>query len=275
MNPPPPLHNLGLNHRPNIFLVAEGLGSRRRLRSRTGTAGFTLIEIMMALAIFSLVLISIYACWTLVVRSSQVAQKATAKVQRQRVAVRTIEEALFCARSFAADLEHYGFEAENGDDARLSFAANLPQSFPRSGKFGAFNVRRVIFELESAPAGGRQLVMRQHPVLMDLEFDQDEIDHPLVLARGVEKMEFKFWDTRKSEWAEEWSQTNSLPPMIMVLLEFGDPDQRYNYSAPRDEVARIVKLPTITVPAYWQTPSPPAGTPAPIQPITPVRPGSN
>ena len=244
-----------------------------RLRLRT-TAAFTLIEIMLALSIFSLVLVSIYACWTLIVRSSQVGQRATAKVQRQRVAVRTIEEALFCARSFAADLEHYSFVADNGDDAFLSFAANLPQSFPRSGKFGDFNVRRVNFELERSPDGGRQLVMRQYPVLMDI--DQDEKDHPLVLARGVEKMKFEFWDVRKAEWLDDWSQrnTNSLPPMIKVILEFGDPDQRYNYSAPHDEVARIVRLPTITVPALWQNPNQPGGGgPAQMQPVNSGKPG--
>ncbi len=204
----------------------------------------------MALAIFGLVLTSIYACWTLIVRSAKVSQAATARVQRQRVAIRTIEEALYCARSFAADLEHYGFEAEDGDDAMLSFAAYLPQSFPRSGKFGDFNVR-------------------QFPVLMDI--DEDEKNHPLVLGKNVEKMTVEFWDTRKADFVEKWDQTNSLPQMVKVTLEFSDPNQRYNYSAQHDVVARVVKIPTTTVPVIWQTPNKPGGNPA--QPVPIVRPG--
>ncbi len=251
------------------------LSRQNGIRGGSGTCGkhssaaFTLVEIMMALAIFGLVLTSIYACWTLIVRSAKVSQAATARVQRQRVAIRTIEEALYCARSFAADLEHYGFEAEDGDDAMLSFAAYLPQSFPRSGKFGDFNVRRVIFSLENAPEGGRQLVLRQFPVLMDM--DEDEQNHPLVLGKNVEKMTIEFWDARKADFVEKWDQTNSLPQMVKVTLEFSDPNQRYNYSAQHDVVARVVKIPTTTVPVIWQTPNKPGGNPA--QPVPIVRPG--
>jgi len=231
---------------------------RARLRLRLRQKAFTLIEIMMALAIFGLVLSAIYASWTLIIRSSQTSQKVTARIQRERVAMRTVEEALLCARSFQSALDQYSFNAENGDSAALSFVARLPQSFPRSGKFGDFDVRRLTFQIESGPEGGRQLVLRQNPILMEL--DEDEKNYPLVLARGMEKMNFEFWDTRKQEWIEEWTQTNALPPMVKVVMQFGDPEQfntsyKYNYSTPRDKIGRIIKLPTITVPTAWQAPN--------------------
>ena len=241
---------------------------------RQSARAFTLVEILMAMAIFGLVLVAIYSTWTLILRSKAVGEAVTAQIQRERIAVRVIEEALTSARSFAADVEYYGFFAENGENATLSFVARLPQSFPRSGRFGDFDVRRVTFAVESGRNyGEHQLVLRQQPILMDL--DEDEKDHPLVLAKGVREMMFQFWDTRLNEWVDEWPQTNQLPKLIKVSLQFGSPNQSASVSSQRkDEVTRMIALPSISVPANWQTPMGgragiPGPAPAPI-PIPPA-----
>ncbi len=224
-----------------------------RTRRRCQPA-FTLIEIMMAMVIFSLVVTAIYATWTLIIKSAKIGLEASAQLQRERIAMRTIEEALGCVRSFAADLRHYGFVAENGDDVMLSFVARLPESFPRSGRFGDFDVRRVTFTLESGQNAERQLVLRQSPILMDADQDVDEQEHPLVLARGVNKMAFEFWDTRQNKWLDEWTQTNQLPKMMKVTLGFvvNKPNQPYGSSGTRQEVSRIVALPAMMVPVNYQ-----------------------
>lgn len=221
---------------------------------RRGQPAFTLIEIMMAMVIFSLVITAIYATWTLIIKSAKIGLEASAQLQRERIAMRTIEEALGCVRSFAADLRHYGFLAENGDGVILSFVARLPESFPRGGRFGDFDVRRVTFTLESGPDSERQLVLRQSPILMDPDQDEDEKVHPLVLARGVNKMEFEFWDTRQSQWVDEWTQTNQLPKMMKVTLGFivKKPNQSYGATETRQELSRIVALPAMMVPVNYQ-----------------------
>jgi type II secretion system protein J len=238
-------------------------GQPRRAR------GFTLVEIMMAMAIFGLVLAAIYATWTLILKSKTIGEAATAQVQRKRIAVRVIEEAIMSTRSFAADLEHYGFVAENGENAMLSFVARLPKSFPRSGRFGDFDVRRLTFSVESGRNfGERELVLRQQPILMDL--DEDEENHPLVLAKGVREMTFEFWDMRENDWVDEWTQTNQLPKLVKVTLRFGN-----SFSQPQEEVTRMLALPSITVPATWQVPTPgrqpgaiQTPVPTPIPPVT-------
>ena len=227
----------------------------------TRVGAFTLIEIMMAMAIFALVLTAIYAVWTLILKSSKLGMAAAAQVQRERISVRVIEDALISTRAFAADLQHYAFIAENGDEATLSFVARLPKSFPRSGKFGDFDVRRLTFSVESRLGSGRELVLRQNPILMDV--DVDEKEHPLVLAKGVNKLLFEFWDTRLSDWVDEWKQTNQLPKLVKVTVQFADPNQHNSYSQRKEEVTRIVALPSITVPANWQMPGVPGRPPPP------------
>ena len=227
----------------------------------TRVGAFTLIEIMMAMAIFALVLTAIYAVWTLILKSSRLGMAAAAQVQRERISVRVIEDALISTRSFAADLQHYAFVAENGDEATLSFVARLPKSFPRSGKFGDFDVRRLTFSVESKLGSERQLVLRQNPILMDV--DVDEKEHPLVLAKGVNKLRFEFWDVRLNDWVDEWTQTNQLPKLVKVTVQFVEPNQHGSYSQRKEEVTRIVALPSITVPANLQMPGVPGRPPPP------------
>jgi len=222
---------------------------------------FTLVEILMAMAIFAMVLTAIYATWTAVLRGSRVGLSAAAQVQRERVAIQTIEQALTSARSFTLDMQHYGFFAENGSEPVLSFVARLPKSFPRGGRFGDFDVRRVAFSLEDDSDGQSQLVLRQCPLLM--EFDQDEKEHPLVLAKYVQEFLFEFWETRLNDWTDTWGQTNQLPKLVRVTLKMAPPSQRMGVSTSVEEVTRVIALPSVAVPATWQRPNPqrPPGAP--------------
>lgn len=240
-----------------------------KLRPQQRQAAFTLIEVMMAFAIFGLLVVSIYASWTLILKATTIGQEASARVQRERVAVRTLREALSCVLSFQADQKNYAFVAENDNNGTISFVARLPESFPRSGRYAwqGLDVRRVTFSVES---GGdfsrRQLVLRQTPMLKD--FSTDERDYPFVVATDVNKIEFEFWDQRKADWINEWTRTNEIPKMIKIKYEFVRRNLR-EPSAPgvTQEIIDVAPLPGSMVPSAAQGPNqPPRG---PINPVTP------
>ena len=225
-------------------------------------SGFTLIEIMVALTILGMIVAAVFSSWAVIMRGSKTGLEAAAAVQRERVAVRTIEEALTCARSFAADMQYYSFVAENGDEPTLSFVAHLSQSFPRSGRFGSLDVRRVTFSVEAGPDSSRQLVLRQSPLLMD--WDIDEQEHPIVLAKDVKDFKMEFWNPHLNppDYVDEWTRTNELPPLILFSLETGsDPEHP---GRARQVIARVVALPSVTVQAVPGGPGgpqrPPGGT---------------
>jgi len=224
--------------------------SRAQIRNRR--RGFSLLEIMLALTIFAMVVAAIYASWMSILRATKVGSEAAADVQRSRIAIQTLEDALSCARSFAADVNHYSFVGENGESATLSFVAHLPEAFPRSGKFGDFSVRRVTFSLEPGPDSQHQLVLRQNPILMDP--DADEIEHPVVLARNVKEFGLEFWDQQKGDWTEEWTQTNQMPVMIQVSLVYQGINTVGKQSPPT-VMSRTISLPSIMVSGQWQTPN--------------------
>ncbi len=231
---------------------------------------------MIAIGIFSLILAAIYSSWTAILRASKTGLEAAASVQRARITIRVLEDSLGSAQSYAATLPYYYFIAENGSDAMLSFVARLSQSFPRSGKFGDLDTRRVTFSVEAAPDGGRQLVLRQSPLVM--EPDTDEKDHPIVLAKNVKGFEMQFWDTNKNppDWVDEWKEakTNQLPRLVMITLRLAD---NPHSSQITEEITRIINIPAMTVPPAWQVPRGMGGGPLnpnqpnqpPNQPFTP------
>lgn len=239
-----------------------------RIRISKRGQGFTLIEIMFALAMFGMIVAVIYSSWAVIVRGSKTGLEAAAAVQRSRMAMRTLENALTCTCSYAGDIEYYAFLAENGDDASLSFVAHLPDSFPRGGKFGGYNTRRVTFSLEPGADSGKRFVLRQSPVLMDL--DQDEKEYPVVLARNVKEFSMEFWDKTAKEWVDEWTQTNQLPLLVKVTMQFGGKDP---YGPPRDEVTRIISLPSSMVQSAWQMPGYRGGPPNPNRSLVIPSPG--
>src|SRR6266566_7714488 len=215
-----------------------------------GTAAFTLVEILIAIGILGMVLSAIFSSWTAILRASQVGLDAAAAVQRARIVMRTLEDSLLCAESFDLNQRYYGFLAENGSEASLSFVARLPESFPRNRKFGDLHVRRVTFSVESGAESSRQLVLRQSPLVMEL--DKDENEHPLVLAKYVTEFKMEFWDTRANDWVDEWRQTNQLPKLVKFALKLAD--NANSLHRPQQEITRIVNLPATMVRRDWQIP---------------------
>ena len=232
--------------------------------------GFTLVEVMIAIGILALVIASIYSTWTAILRASKSGQTAAAAVQRTRIVVRLLEDSLSSAQSFGANPGYYGFMAENGDEASLSFVARLSQAFPRGGRFGDLDVRRVTFSVQPGSDGGRNLVLRQVPLVM--ETDEDESEHPIVLSKNVKEFSMEFWDSRLNDWVDEWKQTNQLPRLVMFTLRLADTARPLS---PVEEISRIVSIPSVTVQPMWQMPRmpgagalPPGTTPGIVRPPT-------
>lgn len=221
--------------------------------SRRNDAAFTLLEILVAFAIFSMVVLAIYATWTLIIKSAKIGQDAAAQLQRERIAMHMVKEALAGVMSFQADQKNYAFVADNDGNGFLSFVARLPELFPRSSRlaFDGFDVRRVSFSVEPGKEAARQLVLRQTPLLKDMNTDEQEF--PFIVAQGVNKMELEFYDLRKRDWVSEWTRTNELPRMVKIKLEFErrNPAQPYAPGV-KETVIDIAPLPAVMVPTAAQ-----------------------
>lgn len=217
---------------------------------------FTLIEIMVAIAIFALLVAAVYSTWVVILKSSMVGQEVAAQAQRQRIAIRTLEDSLTCIQSFQASMQYYSFNVTNGDQPALSFVARVPDVFPRNGKFDS-NLRRLNFSVEPVSATEDDLLLRQNEILQDM--DPDEQATPLVLARYVKKFVVECWDTNAMDWATEWDSTNSIPTLVRITLTLGGNELDSGNTATKLTVVREIAVPSGTLPAIAQTGSPLAG----------------
>jgi type II secretion system protein J len=233
-------------------------GPARRPRQ----AGFTLVEILIAIGLLGLVIAAIYSSWTAILRASKVGTDAAQIAQRARITVRTLEDSLGSAQSFDIAQRYYGFVAENGNDAMLSFVCRLAKSFPRGGKFGDLDVRRVTFTLENYQ-GSSALMLRQNPLLM--EMDRDEQDHPLVLAHNVKSFKIECWDSRLNDWIDDWKNTNQLPKCVRLTLKL----EGTVHGQEAVEITRIISLPSLAVARTWQGQGQPGAPPNVFQPGVP------
>jgi type II secretion system protein J len=221
--------------------------------------GFTLVEIMLALAIFTMLTACLYSTWVLIMKATTVGKGRAAQLQRERIAMQTLENSLTYIQSHQASIDYYLFDVQNGDQPLLSFTAYLPKDFPRSGEFlnntpdgqgMDYHLRRLTYSLQADDNGqGKDLVLRQNPILMDLS--PEEMKTPLILARNVNSFLVECWDTNAMQWDTEWDATNMLPPLVRVTLSFGDAFS----GQPPQVITREVSFPSATMPTIVQTPN--------------------
>lgn len=206
---------------------------------------FTIIEVLVATLVLSMILVTLYGTWQIILRSTDHALRLTVDAQRARMAARVVEEALGAAQMFQSSPALYSFVTDTGGSfATLSLCANLPESFPGGGYFGSERLRRVSFFVEGGDEGP-ELRLYQNSALAP----EDAADSapPLVLARNVSAFQLEFWDPRAGEFQPEWRWTNQLPQLVRFTLGFGRTGG--SRSTPAELVTRTVLISSQTVPA--------------------------
>jgi type II secretory pathway component PulJ len=218
-------------------LAASGsFASPSGRRAQREASAFTLLEVIVALFVFMIVLASLFATWTIVLRSNAAALRMATEAHRARMAIRTVEDAIVSAEMVTGpNSRYYAFQlAGEGDFSSISFVGHLSESFPGSGYFGGERVRRVTFGVDK-----NQLFMQQRSMLAVP--DTEDGSYPVELAKDVQAFIIEVWDPRRSEWTQEWGadKTNSLPRMMRVTLEVGD----LNKQKIGQVVSRVISLP--------------------------------
>ncbi len=237
--------------------------------------GFTMIEIMIACVILAIVMAAIYSVWFSILRGSVAGSKAAVGVQRGRIAMRAIEDALSTSQMYVLNARYYSFIADTVTDPdlmSLSLVSRLPASFPGGAIFGDLAVRRVTFTVEPGVSKA-DLVMRQVPVLMAT--NEVGSEYAISLVHNVKFFRMEFYDQEMSDWVPEWFNTNQIPKQVRVALAYGGPENKDDQ--PSQVMTRVVYIASSAIQPQYQMPQGgggaipggvPPGGPQPI-PTTP------
>jgi prepilin-type N-terminal cleavage/methylation domain-containing protein len=211
---------------------------------------FTLIEILIAMAIFGLVMLAVYSSWAAILRGSKAGLNAAAEAQRSRMAIRSVRDALTSGQLYMENLRYYWFMADtSGQFASLTMVSRLPASFPGSGLFGNQIVRRVSFTVEPGTNGQNQLILRQVPLLEPP--DTAQTPYTTVLAPNVNLFSLEFWNTNTLEWDPEWLLTNQLPKLVRIGISVGPTNRR---PTPSDTAVETALVSSMAIPRGLQVP---------------------
>jgi type II secretory pathway pseudopilin PulG len=236
--------------------------ARRRL-------AFTMVEVLLALGIFSMVLVSIYATWSAIMRGTKIAHDAAAAVQRSRVAVKAVEDALTTAQIYQASPSKYWFEVtKEGEFSQLTLTSRLPDTFPGSGLYGGLGqrLRLVKFVVKPGPDSKPSLMLYQKPVLEGdgSGYSNLETYYKITLSRNIDLFTLEMWDKTKKEWVDEWIErkTNTIPELVRITIGMGNKDN--TPAEQREIITRVIAPSAMVVPEVYQRGG--AGLPPGIQP---------
>ena len=189
-------------------------------------AAFTLVEAIVSVAVLSIVLAMVYGVFFSLARSTVAGAEASVEIQRQRIALKTIEDSLSGLVYYEQSKEQYSFLADTTifEYPSISFVSRVPPDFLGNKEFGSQRLRRITFQVEDDEDLGRSLVMYQEALMQPVNTQDIREPKRWVLGPNLDTFFFVFWSTINNEWVSEWTETNSVPSRLKFELAFKGPD---------------------------------------------------
>ena len=197
--------------------------------------GFTLFEILLAFAIFSIIIFTIYATYTGTFRTINLTEARLELYRRASIALEVMGEDIQASyvsvlppNSFGRPAEYTRFVGENNqinskDADSLSFFSRIPEMFSD----GEDTVSGLLISYEVVEDSENEelvLLRSENP-----EFTDDtELKEGLLLCDGLQSVSISYYDAA-GEQLDSWDSASDnmkgrLPRMVSIGLEFTNED---------------------------------------------------
>lgn len=178
--------------------------------------GFTLLELMIGLALLGMIMSLIFAGLQLTIRGWDSAEESGERANRIRLVQRLLARELAAVFPYrwktTADMNL----AFVGTGESLRFASSTPA---RAGP-GGLNLVELLFA--RGPQGMSLMMRRQIPAHEQRDFDRLEGEESVVLLDGLEGAAFEFFGSDnaagKPTWRDRWEDPQRLPRLVRVSL---------------------------------------------------------
>ncbi len=179
---------------------------------RTSTSGFTLMEVLVAVGILSMVSAMVYGSVSVTLRSQRLVMKTQEVYHSGRVALTRMARDLSCAflSKHVGVMERVTETIFKGSDDEVVFTylchTRVFPTRPESDQ-GV-----VSYFLKSGGGKGKKLIRREKAWIDDRpEKEGDE----MILAEGVKSLDIEYWDKEGEDWTDTWkAELDDLEPII-------------------------------------------------------------
>ena len=202
--------------------------------------GFTLVEVLVAMAIFALLVSVMYGALGSVTRAFDVAEEAVDEAARLRIGNEFLSRLIESAYPVALAEGRSWVVQFTGDGRSLRFMADMP------GYVGSAGVHEVVLQVREVE-GESGLWLAWRPMLMsdDGKGIQGEFQER-ILVPGVSAMQVRYFGAENEEqapaWSEEWSGMPGLPALVEVHLEDDDSQWPVLIQRPRANTPRYLSV---------------------------------
>ncbi len=181
-------------------------------------AGFTLPEVLVAVAILALVMTLIFGVFGSLLTATRSGAEAADNTQRERMALRALADAL-AGTSWYRQRGPGQFVAGQGAEgfSQLELVTRVPPGFWGNRALGNSPLRRVQFIVEPAPDGGHQLVLKQEAVLADTN-SFTRMHRTVLLPKVTQFLINLRPHGADAQWQPAWDSTHALPRLARVEL---------------------------------------------------------
>ncbi len=198
--------------------------------------GFTLIEVMMAMAIISIISVLVYASFGRLLEVTADIERRDTYWHGVRVATtRVAREVSLAFISNNYDKERYRADdpegrptffviEDGGEDDRLSFTAFANTRLYADEKVSDQAILEYFLDTDDE---GVQGLYRRKKTLIDADWDRD--GETYLLLAGVTAFDVQWWDPDQESWEDRWStrdqdQHNRIPSRVRITLKVENPD---------------------------------------------------
>jgi len=183
---------------------------------RVRHAGFTLLEILLALTLLALVMLGVWGAMAGATRITHAADAVMARSEN----VRTVQQFLRRYVS-AAQLQPYLAEGDTrarmfaGDATSMHYVAPLPM---QSGHAGLY-VQTI--SLHKNPSGGLSLELAYQPYTADAPETANPVTHLLLSDLRGGKFQYLAAAAfgKPAAWRDDWGAVNGLPLAVRIHLD--------------------------------------------------------
>ena len=199
---------------------------------RTKSAGFTMIELMLAMAIFAFLTTIMWSSFSQTASSKKVIQSEQERAHSVRVALmrmaRELEMAYLSDNENTAISRRRTFFAASSraDVDEVTFASFAHQRLRAGAAEGDSTL--ISYFGETDPDDRRVLnLMRRETRRLQAEDPATLLGEAYILCPDVTRVKFAFYDHRKKEWQTDWSTleasgTPYLPAHVRITLTITD-----------------------------------------------------